>query len=136
MLYKTDSGMVGITIINEENVQDKAIGKSFKRRGQLTPNVSWLVFGKLAQHNARFNALDKIVLNIHYVKMPIGNGVDGIASKGRPLANVAHLKTSIVQFKTENNCLAHALVIAVAKLTYCPDYNAFIQGRYILLWIV
>jgi hypothetical protein len=49
-------------------------------------------FMKVAQSNARFNALDKLVLNIHYVKMPIGNGCDGITAKGRPLANMAHLR--------------------------------------------
>jgi hypothetical protein len=36
-----DSDMVGITISNEENVQDKAIGISFRRRDQLTPDVIW-----------------------------------------------------------------------------------------------
>jgi hypothetical protein len=87
-----DSDMVGITISNEENVQDKATGISFRRRDQLTPDVIWSVFGKVAQSNATFNALDKLVLNIYYVKMPIGNGRGvGIAAKGRPLANMAHL---------------------------------------------
>jgi hypothetical protein len=65
--------MVGITISNKEIVQDKAIGISFKERDQLTADVIWSVFGKVAQSNARFNALDKLVLNIQYVKMPIGN---------------------------------------------------------------
>jgi hypothetical protein len=83
--------MVEITISNEENVQDKAIGRSFRRRDQLTPDVIWSVFRKVAQSNARFNDLDKLVLNIHYVKMPIDNG-RGIVAKGRPLANMAHLK--------------------------------------------
>jgi hypothetical protein len=71
-----NSDMVGITISNEENVQDRAIGINF-RRDQLTPYVIWSVFGKVAQSNARFNTLDKLILNIHYVKMPIGNGGDG-----------------------------------------------------------
>jgi hypothetical protein len=39
-----DSDMVGITISNEENVQDKAIGISFRWRDQLT-HVIWSVFG-------------------------------------------------------------------------------------------
>jgi hypothetical protein len=75
-----DSDMVGITISNEENVQDKPIGISF-RRDQITPDVIWSLFGKVAQSNARFIALDKLVLNIHYVKMPIGSSADGIAAK-------------------------------------------------------
>jgi hypothetical protein len=119
--------MVGITISNEDNVQDKAIGISFRRKDQITPDVIWSVFGKVAQSNARFNALDKLVLTVHYVKMPIGNG-GGITTKGRPLDTMIHLKTSIVKVKAENNCLAHALVIAVARLTNDPNYKAYIQG--------
>jgi hypothetical protein len=125
-----DSDMVGITISNEENVQDKAIGIGFRRRDQITPDVIWSVFGKVAQSNPRFNALDKLVLNIHYVKVPIGNG-RGIVAKGRPLANMAHLKSSIVEVKAEENCLAHALVIKIAKLTNNPNYE-----RYASLWII
>jgi hypothetical protein len=87
-----DSDMVGITISNDENVQNKAIGISFRRRDQLTPYVIWSVFGKVAQSNARFNALDKLVLNIYYVKMPIGNRNGGITTKGRSLINMTYLK--------------------------------------------
>jgi hypothetical protein len=82
-----------------------------------------------SRSNARFNALDKLVLNINYVKMPIGNGGGGIAAKGRPLANMAQLKRRIVEGKAENNCPAHALVIEIANLTNDPDYKAFRQGR-------
>jgi hypothetical protein len=42
---------------------------------------------------------------------------------------MANLKKSIVQVKADNNCLALALVIAIAKLTNDPDYKAFIKGR-------
>jgi hypothetical protein len=73
---------------------------SFRRKHQLTPDVIWSVFGKVAQSNARFNALDKLVLNFHYVKMPIGNG-RGFVAKVRPLNNIAHLKRSIVEVKAE-----------------------------------
>jgi hypothetical protein len=58
----------------------------------------------VAQSNARFNALDKLVLNIHYVKMPTGNGCVGITAKGRLFANMVHLKKSIVEVKAEENC--------------------------------
>jgi hypothetical protein len=63
-----DSDMVDITISNKENVQNKAIGISFRRKYQLIPDVIWSVFRKVAQSNATFNALDKLVLKIHYVK--------------------------------------------------------------------
>jgi hypothetical protein len=69
-----DSGMVGITISNEENVVDKAIGVSCRRKDQENPDRIWSFLGKVAQSNATFNALDKLVLNIHYAKMPIDNG--------------------------------------------------------------
>jgi hypothetical protein len=116
-----DLDMVGITISNEENLQDKAIGIRFRKKDQLTPDVIWTVFRNVAQSIARFNALDKLVLNIHYVKMPIDNDGDGIVVKGRSLDNMAHLKGSIIEVKAKNNCLAHPLVIAIAKLTNNPN---------------
>jgi len=122
-----DSDMVGITISNEVNVADKAIGISFRRKDQITPDVIWSVLGKVAQSNARFNALDKLVMTVHSVKMPIGHG--RIATKGRPLENMVHLKRSIVEVKAEENCLAHARIISIAKLTNDSDYNAFRKGR-------
>jgi hypothetical protein len=48
--------------------------------------------------------------------MPVGFGRVAIKSKGRPLEVMARLKTSIVQEKAETNCLAHALLIAKARV--------------------
>jgi len=59
-----DSDMVGITIRNEVNLQDKAIGYSFRRREQLSAEVIWSVFSKVAKSNARFNALDRLIVVI------------------------------------------------------------------------
>jgi hypothetical protein len=115
-----NSDMVGITISNGDNVQDKAIGISFRRKDKITPYVIWSVFGKLVQSNARFNAVDKLVMTIHSVKMPVGNG-KRIPTKDRPLQTIAYLKMSIVKVKAENNCLAHALIIAIARLNNDPD---------------
>ena len=75
-----DSYMVGITISNEVEVKDRAIGISF-RRDQITGDVIWSVFEKVAQSNARFNALDKLVMTVHSVRIPIGHGKK-ITSKG------------------------------------------------------
>ena len=83
-----DSEMVGITISNEVNVNDKVIG--LRRKDQITPDVIWSAFGKVAQSNAWFNALDKVVMTVHSVKMQIGHG--RIATKGRPLEKMVHLK--------------------------------------------
>ena len=43
---------------------------------------------------------------------------------GRPLSVMAHLRKIIIEVKTETNCLAHSLIIAIAKLTNDPDYKA------------
>jgi hypothetical protein len=67
---------------------------------------------------------------VHYLKMPVGFG--RLKSKGRPLDEVAHLKSSIVKVKAEQNCLAHALVIAIARVTNDPNYKAFYRGRKII----
>jgi len=88
----------------------------------MNSNVIWSVFEKVAQKNARFNALDKLVMTVHSVKMPTGH--DRIATKGRPLETMVHLKRSIVEVKVQENCLAHALIISIAKLTNDPYYKA------------
>ena len=67
-----DSDMVGITIRNEVNLQDKAIGISFRWRDHLSAEVIWSVFSTVAQPNARFNALDRLIVVIQSVRMPVG----------------------------------------------------------------
>jgi len=59
-----DSDMVGSTIRNEVNLQDKAIGVSFRRRDQLSSEVIWSVLSKVAHLNARFNVLDRLIVVI------------------------------------------------------------------------
>ena len=55
-------------------MQDNAIGISFRRKDQLSEEVIWSVFNKVAQSNARFNALDKFVVVVHSIKIPVGFG--------------------------------------------------------------
>ena len=45
---------------------------------------------------------------------------------------MVYLKKSIVEVMTEENCLAHALVIAIAKVKNDPNYKVYRQGRKIL----
>jgi hypothetical protein len=45
---------------------------------------------------------------------------------------MTHLKRSIVEVKAKENCLAHALVIAVARVTNDPDYQVYRHGWKIL----
>ena len=103
--------MVGVTISNEVNEQDKPIGISFRRKDQLSEEVSWSMFEKVAQSNATFNA----IVVVHTIKMPVGFGRSAQRSKGRTVANLAHLKRSVIEVKAENNCLAHALIVAVPR---------------------
>jgi len=87
------------------------------------------VFDKVPQSNARFNATDTLIVTVHSFTMPVGFGRDGMKRKGRQLATMAHLKRSIVEVRAEENCLAHALVIAIAKLNNDPNYTAYMKGR-------
>ena len=52
---------------------------------------------------------------------------------GRPISVMAHIKKSIVEVKSETNCLAHALIIAIAKVTNDTNYAAYRKGRKIKL---
>ena len=92
-----DSDMVGLTIRNEVNVQEKAIGISFKRKDQLSEEVICSVFEKMAHSDARLNALDKLVMVVYSVTMPVGHG--RVKTKGRQFAVMAHLKRSIIEVK-------------------------------------
>jgi hypothetical protein len=64
--------------------------------------------------------------------MPVGFGKTAIKTKGRPLSVMAHLKRSIVEVRAEQNCLVHALIISIAKLTNDPNYIAYRKGYKIL----
>jgi len=87
------------------------------------------VFDKVSQSNTRFNAMDTLIGTVHSDTMTVGFGGDGMKRKGRPLATMAHLKISIVEVRAEENCLAHALVIAIARLNNDPNYTAYMKGR-------
>jgi len=123
-----DSDLVGITIRNQMNQNDKPIGISFRRKDQLSGDVIWRVFERVSQSNSRFNAFDTLVVIVHSIKMPGGFGKWACKSVVRPLSIMAHLKKGIVEVKTEENCLAHALVIAVAKVENYPNYKSYING--------
>jgi len=85
------------------------------------------VWDNITQSNSRFNALDRLIFEIHCVKMSVGFG-GGIKTKGRSLAALAHLKTRIVKVKSETNCSAHALIIATARITNDPNYKSYRDG--------
>jgi len=82
----------------------------------------------VSQSNARFNASDTLIVTVYSVTITIEFEKDAIKQKGRPLATMLHLKSSIVEVRAEVNCLAHALVIAIARLNNDPNYKAYRQG--------
>jgi len=71
--------------------------------------------------NSRFNALDKLIMTVHSVRMPVGFGKSGIKSSGRPLSVMAQMKRSVVDVKASENCLAHAIIIAIANVENDPN---------------
>ena len=86
---------------------------------------------KKCQSNARFNALDTLVVTVHSIKMPVWFGY-GLKIKGRPYSVMAHLKKIIVEVKAQENCLAHALIIAIARVENDGNYTAYRKGRKIV----
>jgi hypothetical protein len=121
-----DADMVGIAIHNEINQHGRPIGISFRRRDQLSGDVFWRVFEKVVQSNARLNTLDTLTVLVHSVRMPVGFGC--FKNKGRPRPVMNHLKRSIPEIKAQTNCLAHALITAIANATNDPNYKAYGRG--------
>jgi hypothetical protein len=77
-----DSDMVGLTINNDHNIGDRAVGISFRRKDQLSAQTIWAVFEKVIQSNTGFNALDRLTIQRHAVQMPNVSG--RLKAKGRP----------------------------------------------------
>ena len=71
--------------------------------------------------------MDRFIIVIHSVKMPVGFD-KAVKSKGRPLSVMAYVKHSIINVKAETNCLAHALILAIARLTKDPNYDSDRKG--------
>jgi hypothetical protein len=73
----SDSDMFGLAIGNEdENVADRAVGISFRRKDQVSTEAIWAVFKIVVQSNARFGSLDRLVIQLHAVRMPSCHGGD------------------------------------------------------------
>ena len=124
-----DSDMVAMTIQNKVNQNDNPIGISFRRKDQLSAEVIRSLFEKVSQSNSRFEAIDTLVVTVHSVRMLIGFGKSVLKSRGWLISAMAHLKTSIVEMKAEQNCLAHDMLIAIARVDKDPNYDALCKGR-------
>jgi len=110
-----DRDLVGLRIRNTENVQDKVVGISLRRRDQLKPDVVWGVLGKVVQSNATFGLADRLEVHLDHVRMPAGNGKAAEKTKERSLDVMSAIKKSILTVKAAINCLAYALIIAIAR---------------------
>jgi hypothetical protein len=60
--------------------------------------------------------------------MPVGFGKRAIKSKARTLSVMTQLKRSVVEMQATENCLAHAIIIAIAKAENDPVYVAYRRG--------
>ena len=69
-----ESDMVGITIHNRENHNDKPIGIRIRHKNQLAADLILTLVQKVSQSNAIFNVLDKLFMTVHSVRMPVGFG--------------------------------------------------------------
>jgi len=63
--------------------------------------------------------------------MSVGFDKHAIKNRDRPHSVMPQIETCIciLEMKSEENCLAHALAIAIAKLHKDPNYKAYRQGR-------
>ena len=88
----SESDVLGIMIQNRETQNDKPIRMRFRRKDQFPPDVILSLVQRFPQSNFRFKALDKLIMNVHSVRMPVGFGKHAIKSRGRPLSVMARLK--------------------------------------------
>jgi hypothetical protein len=65
--------------------------------------------------------------------MAVGFGIRAIKSRDRQFSVKAHLKRSVVEMKASENCLAHAIIIKIAKLENDPDYKSYVHVRKIVV---
>ena len=86
--------LVGLRIRNSENVEDKVVGISLRRRDQLKSDVVWAVFGKVIPSNAIFGLSDRLKVHLDHVRKPDCNG--GVRTKGRSLNVMSAIKNNIV----------------------------------------
>jgi len=100
----------------------------FKRKDQLSEDVLWRVFLNVCQSISRFNVSDPLIVNVHFFKMTAVFGRCATKTGGRPLSVMTHLKKSIVEVKTEENCLAQAPLIAISRVNNVPKNNSFCRG--------
>jgi hypothetical protein len=118
-----DRDLVGLRNLNTENVQDKMVGFSFRRREHQKPDVVWGVLEKVVQTNSWFGLSDRLEVHLDHVRMPVGNGKTAEKTKGRSLDVLRVIKKGIVKVKEVFLCLAHPMIIAMAMVNGYPRIN-------------
>jgi len=84
-------------------------------------------FSKVIQSNARFGLTDRLEVHLDHVRMPTGKGRE--KTIGRSLNILSAIKKSIVVVKAAFLCLAHALIIAMARVNGNPKYALYRHGK-------
>ena len=117
--------LLDLRIRNTENLQDKLVGISLRRRDQLKPDVVWGILAKVIQSNARFALSDRLEVHLDHVRMPAGKGRMAEKTKGGSFDVMSAIKKSIVRVKAAVNCLAYALLIAMTRINGDPKYKSY-----------
>jgi hypothetical protein len=118
--------LVGLRVRNTENLEDKTVAISLRRRDQFKSDQFYDTLGKIIQNNARFGLTDRLEVHTDHVRMPAGNS--RAKTKGRSLDVLSAIKRSIVVVKTAFLCLAQALIIAMARVNGDPKYALYRDG--------
>ena len=78
-----DRDLLGLRIRSTDNVEDKVVGITLRRRDQLKPHVIWAVLGNVIQSNAIFGLSDRLEVHLDHVRMLARNGKGAEDTKGR-----------------------------------------------------
>jgi len=119
--------LVGLRFRNIENIEDKVVGICLRRCDQLKLDVVWAVLRKVIRTNARFCLSDRLEIHQDHVSVPDGNG--RVKTKGRSLNVMSAIKKSIDIVKAVLNCLAYALIIAMAHVNGDPKFQSYTEGK-------
>ena len=67
-------------------------------------------------------------MRVHFFKMSARFGRCAMKTRGTPFSVMAHLKKIFIEVKAEENCLAHALLIAISRVDNDRNYNSYRRG--------
>jgi hypothetical protein len=110
-----NNGNVLINVSNKNN-PEKCIDISLRRKDQITTDVILGEVEKVIQSNEKF-AVDEITIKVHHVRNETGGHVDRKKLCLLEANDYATKKRSCITVNNEGtDCLAHAIVLAVARL--------------------